>query len=106
MSQSEKNDVFKDVFKFYKRRDRPLDLSNVVNFEDPQKWSERIEKLEGSDSDNDDLESLDLKNNSEWKIYKLLPECGSSAGDGIYYIGNPFTDCGNHSMRNVHLILY
>ena len=107
MSEMSTNDrdVFKDVFKFYKRRDRPLDLSKVVDFRDPEKWKDRIRIEEvqlssvenGSqfdESDSNSFEAEDLLNPEVWKIYKLLPEENSSAGDGIFYICNPFSDSG------------
>jgi hypothetical protein len=93
-------DVFKDVFKLYKRRDKPLDLSKVIDFRFPQKWSDRIQAVELEtvsdieDAAEDVSQFSDLTNHSDWKIYKLLPEQNSSAGDGIFYICNPFSDPG------------
>ena len=88
------SDVFKDVFKFYKRRDRPLDLGDAINFHELEKWADRVQVLQPVTSEPDDLKSQDLIPCSQWNIYKLLPEKNSTAGEGIFYIRNPFTNLG------------
>jgi hypothetical protein len=87
-------DVFKDVFKFYKRRDKPLDLTDAINFDELDKWVDRIQTLEPMASESDDQKTEDLIHFSQWKIYKILPDKKGTAGDGIFYIRNPFTNLG------------
>ncbi len=94
MSEKSGNDSFKEVFKFYKRRDKPLDISSVIEFNETSKWSNRIQTLEASSTPDPGDEHVDLIKYSDWKIYKLLPEPDSTAGDGIYYVKNPFSDIG------------
>jgi hypothetical protein len=87
------DDAFKAVFKFYKRRDKPVDLSDVVDFRHPEKWSGRFLREEPvSGSDDTGRNFSDLRAAAEWQIFKLLPE--GTAGDGIFVIRNPFTARG------------
>ena len=85
-------DAFKDVFKFYKRRDRPINLSKVVDFRHPEKWPHRVQKLEAPVLG--EAQFPGLVDPSKWNFFKLLPEEGSSAGDGIYFIRDIFTEAG------------
>jgi hypothetical protein len=90
-------DAFKDVFKFYKRRDRPLDLTDVVDVRHPEKWSHRLIQLKNQDTILFEEQFTGLQNASGWKIFKLQPdEHCSSSGDGIIIIQNPFTESGNN----------
>ena len=94
MSETNGSDAFKEVFKFYKRRDRPLDMSAVIDFNEATKWFDRIQPLEIGSTPDPGEELDDLIQHSDWKIFKLLPEPDSTAGGGIYYIQNPFSDSG------------
>jgi len=91
-------DAFKDVFKLYKRRDRPLDLSKVVDFGRPEQWNDRIQEIKVVDLGADgEIQLAELIDVSEWRIFKLLPDSKSPAGAGIFCIRNPFTDSGMES---------
>jgi hypothetical protein len=94
MSDQSGSDAFKEVFKFYKRRDKPLDMNAVIDFDQASKWSDRIQPLEPNSTSEREDDNDDLIQHSDWKIFKLLPESDSKAGDGIYYIKNPFTNSG------------
>ena len=93
-------DVFKDVFKFYKRRDKPLDLDDAINFDKLEKWTDRVQAFQPITSQPDDQKSQDLISCSQWKIYKLLQDRKSTTGDGIFYIRNPFTESGKSDRKN------
>ena len=101
MSETSVSDAFKGVFKFYKHRDRPLDMSAVIDFNETTKWSDRIQPLETGSTPDPGEELDDLIQYSDWKIFKLLPESDSTAGDGIYYIKNPFSDSGLSLMKEM-----
>ena len=86
-------DAFKDDFKFYKRRDRPVvDLSNVIDFRHPEKWTHRVQQLEAPLRA--EAEFPGLVDPSKWSFFKLLPDKDSPAGDGIYFVQDIFTQSG------------
>ena len=87
-------DAFKVSFKIYKRRDRPVDLSKVVDFRYPEKWKDQIVEIKAVDLAEGEEQVSELKSVSEWRIFEFLPNAKNSAGAGIIFIPNPFTDSG------------
>lgn len=81
-------DMFKDVFKFYKRKKPPPDLGHVLQIDDPFQEGMQIPPCAISCKDQEDAQKIGLVSHSSWKIYSL------KAHPGLLIILNPFTSQG------------
>lgn len=90
-------DLFKEEFKYFKRRDIPVDLSKVIDLTSIDKFPFVIEydavsirkllgELKFEDSDEcEACKKFGLNDHNKWKVY------GHSELDGLFIITNPFT---------------
>lgn len=81
--------MFKDSFKYYKSRNPPPNLQNVIDFRNPDFSKVRKIFLDVNRIPNvNDVNKLGLKLLSEWNIYELI------SVPGLICIENPFTALG------------
>ncbi len=86
---TEQEDNFKPVFKYYKSRNPPPSLHNVIDVRYPDKWREDLEPVEPfvqSHRDGSLLDELGMRDPASWQVFKLQ--------NGLFVISNPFTDEG------------
>lgn len=77
--------MFREKFRYYKRKVPPPDLSNVLDFSGNFKF---FTKVKGYNVDNIDCEELGIIDPVQWKIYE------SDLYKGLYVVRNPFTGKG------------
>ncbi|XP_002741372.1 nucleic acid dioxygenase ALKBH1-like [Saccoglossus kowalevskii] len=82
-------DPFKKQYKKYKRRKPPPDLSEVIDFDHPDRFPDQISKFPLSSSDHFKREEQVLRRFGltpvdKWKVYSL------KKSPGLIYIVNPF----------------
>ncbi|XP_024937340.1 nucleic acid dioxygenase ALKBH1 [Cephus cinctus] len=78
--------MFKDSFKYYKSRNPPPDLKDVVDFSIPDLNKVRI--ITTQCVENQQGDKLGLKPIKEWRVYELIDV------PGLIFIENPFTEIG------------
>ena len=61
---------FKSSFKYYKRKQPPPSLDNVIDAED-EKWSEMLEQVDLIQSSSDDTGDHHTNKISDWKAFKI-----------------------------------
>lgn len=84
----DKRDLFKEEFKFYKKRKPPPSFENVIDFNDGKNGKIKNISLLGSCCNLIDDDSTNLRPVSEWKAYCL------SSVEGFIFICNPFYPAG------------
>ncbi|XP_070578438.1 nucleic acid dioxygenase ALKBH1-like [Ptychodera flava] len=85
--QGEVMDPFKIEYKRYKRRNPPPDLSEIIDFDKPGNFSDKIEAYNLDSTCCQDelvLNKFGLKPVKEWKVYRL------KESPGFIFIVNPF----------------
>ena len=78
-------DNFKPVFKYYKSRNPPPSLENVIDISDSNKWQDYVEKLTLVENEDyaKNVQRLGLIDSSKWQVVTL--------NSGLVLIRNPFT---------------
>ncbi|XP_047366699.1 nucleic acid dioxygenase ALKBH1 isoform X1 [Vespa velutina] len=80
--------MFKDTFKYYKRRNPLPDLTNVIDFNYPDII--KVKNIKTHFTNDTYEKKFGLKCSKDWKIYELLNI------PGLIFIKNPFTTSGHH----------
>ncbi|KAK2582458.1 hypothetical protein KPH14_004764 [Odynerus spinipes] len=78
--------MFKDSFKYYKKRDPLPDLIDVIDFDRPD--ITKVKRIKAGFTDDSYEKKFGLKCLEDWKIYELLNI------PGLIFIQNPFTASG------------
>jgi len=91
---SHDEDTFKNVFKKYKRKQPPPDLSDVIDFhkyEIESSLANEVQRLHPVNEEltHSDMNELGLKPIDSWKIFQL------GKHPGLIFIRNPFTKIGS-----------
>lgn len=82
-------DYVREEYKRYKRKKPPPDLSEVIDFQDPSTFRERVEKVELNESKHN-ISKFGLRCVSEWRVYEL------KTCPGFIFIVNPFLPGTQH----------
>lgn len=87
------NDLVRKEYKRYKKRKPPPDFSNVIDFNQPARFQDYIERvhLDLVDFNNEQFCSIGLRHPKEWNIYKL------KTCPGFIVVTNPFVSYGAQS---------
>ncbi|XP_046462692.1 nucleic acid dioxygenase ALKBH1-like [Daphnia pulex] len=93
MQQEElKNDAFRRIFKYYKQKQPPPDLSGVINFRDESSFEKHGIRQDSACVASTDLNyafhDLGLQPINNWKVFTIHKH------SGLYFISNPFTESG------------
>ncbi|CAH1392164.1 unnamed protein product [Nezara viridula] len=83
--------MFRDLFKYYKSKAPPPDLSSVLHIDDESENIIKKQPLPCSNELENQLQSLGLVPSLNWKLY------GHAEHAGLFILKNPFTDDGAYS---------
>ncbi|XP_068906337.1 nucleic acid dioxygenase ALKBH1 [Tenebrio molitor] len=78
---------FKDLFKFYKSKNPPPNLNDVLDFDNTERISSQIKKIDVGNISGSN-KNYGLKPNKTWEAYELVRH------PGLIFIKNPFTSIG------------
>ncbi|XP_014292405.1 nucleic acid dioxygenase ALKBH1 isoform X2 [Halyomorpha halys] len=83
--------MFRDLFKYYKSKAAPPDLSSVLYIEDESENIIKKQPLPCSNELEQQLQSLGLVPSLNWKLFEHAEHAG------LFILKNPFTDDGAYS---------